>query len=89
MKLSTEESPGTVRRPPYRSLDRGRREVGQHGGAGARMNVRMENREWTEKLFREAYVFLSEFLATVDTALEEDHPCFVRFEGKVTPSDTG
>jgi hypothetical protein len=53
------------------------------------MNVRTENREWTEKLFREAYVFLSEFLATVDTALEEDHPCFVRFEGKVTPSDTG
>lgn len=59
------------------------------------MNVRTENREWTENLFREAYVLLSEFLATVDTALEGDHPCrarvvnwLARYEGKEAPSDS-
>lgn len=60
------------------------------------MNVRTDNRDWTEDLFREAYVLLSEFLATVDTALEGDHPCrarvvdwLTRYEAKGSPSDTG
>lgn len=59
------------------------------------MSVRTENRDWTEKQFREAYVLLSEFLATVDTALEGDHPCrarvvywLARYEGKESPSDS-
>jgi hypothetical protein len=59
------------------------------------MSVRTENREWTENLFREAYVLLSEFQAMADTALDGDHPCrarvvnwLTRYEGKEAPSDT-
>jgi len=60
------------------------------------MSVRTENRDWTENQFREAHVLLLEFLATVDTGLEGDHPSrarvvdwLMRHEAKGSPSDTG
>lgn len=60
------------------------------------MSVRTEDPDRTERLFREAYVLISEFLATVDTALEGDHPSrermetwLVRYEGRGTSSCAG
>jgi len=53
------------------------------------MSVRAEAPERTENLIREAYVLLSEFSRTVDTALEGDHPCRESLENWLSRYEAG